>query len=106
MPRLGASKLKRVILPSTKGSGDEAWVDLDLEVAVGTLIDVQDKPAQTQSVVILMRAIKAWNFTDESNKPLEISEENVRKVKVTDFVALTEEFDLAPKGLSASKKKR
>jgi len=80
-------------------------VDLDLEVSIGTLVEVQDKPDAQKTLTIVLRAIKAWNFTGEDGKALPVTEENLRKLSVQDFTALISEFDLAPKTIATSKKK-
>jgi len=106
MPVLGDFKTKKIILPSTKGSDDEAWVEINMGIPTGVILGVSEKNTDAEnSLKIVTNLITDWNFTDKSGKKAEINIKNIAKLPSKDFMALVSVLDPEKFKLEAAKKK-
>jgi hypothetical protein len=80
---------KEVELPSFKGSKVVVYSSL----LVGDLdgVDLTSK-ADVMGMKSLPKLIKEWNFVDESQNPLAITEENIKKLPAIDVAFLVDEI--------------
>lgn len=83
--------IQKVVLPSSTPD-DEAWVELYTEVLTGDLEQVGNvgdlKGLATITGVVNL--IKDWNFTKEDGSKEDITAENLRRLRQTDFMAIVE----------------
>lgn len=106
MPVLGQVKTKKIILLSTKGSGDEAWVEITTELGVADSLEAEEKQTQKEKLLfILSTAIKDWNFTGKDGKKSPITIDNVGLLNATDLISLSKEIKVEGTPLDKSKKK-
>ena len=108
MPHLTSYETIKVVFPSTKDLPEDqrAWVEMRTEVLVEDLVSTNQVVSTgtfLDTVGTITRMIVEWNFTKEDGTPEDITEENVRRFKVSDFTALTE--SLTAKVLSVEEKK-
>lgn len=109
MPVLSKSNrpTKKIVLFG-KGK-DEAWVEVHQEMLMGEVMEMskyKDNP-ESASPDVLCKLIKAWNFTDDNQKPLEITPENVSLLPIVYIAKIMEEaeaFDSLRKLQTAQKK--
>lgn len=105
MPVLGETNLKKVVLPASSSDGDEAWVEISTELSVDLVIEsmgfgdpeyknTPNKEKAIDSVGIMSRVIKKWNFTDRNKNLLEITTENLRKLPFTDLQIISDAIDI------------
>jgi len=100
------TKTKKIILPSTKGSDDEAWVKIDLDMPAGVIISsISAKTDEDRILSIITKAIVDWNFTDKAGKKAPITQENVAKIGGKDFVEIMNAFDMSKFNFDKAKKK-
>lgn len=104
MPKL-SPQVKRFVLPSTKGSEDEAWVDIITNPLADALISgAEGKSASEQTLLVVAASIKDWNLTDEKGEKVSVTPENIRKgMLAADYVAIINEMNF--EGIDISKKK-
>jgi hypothetical protein len=108
MPKLGVSSIKRIVLPSTIGSKDEAWVDLNIDVPIGFMMDhakndLTDSSAAGLSIKVMVEAIVDWNFFDDKGNKEPINEAAIKRLAAIDFSALADALRLPKKDGSDTK---
>jgi hypothetical protein len=87
-------KTKTITLPSFEGS--------EVVIVSGLLLSDLDGLDLTKIEVVgrqaLPKLIRAWNFTDENDKPLPVTLENIDKLPVDDVAFINQEVDALIKG--------
>lgn len=100
---------QKLELPSYKAlpEPDRAWVVLDVsdQTAQDILKASGNNTEVEVTVLMLVKRIKEWNFTDAEGKTLPIDFENVSKLKTEDYKFLVTALRNQPEGLSDDAKK-
>lgn len=91
MPKLqDFRKTKKVNLPGVP----DAEVEIYDSVLAGDLeLGPKDESSVAQGLRLLPKFIKSWNFTGDDDKPLEITADNVKKLKSDDVSFLLNEIE-------------
>ena len=91
MPRLtDYRQTKTISLPGWPDSKVEIYSSLLVGDALE--INLKEENQVLLSVALLPHYIKSWNFTDEKDKPLEITKENLGFLQMEDLQYLVDEL--------------
>lgn len=91
MPILKDFRTTRTIeLPSYPGSAVEIYDSLIVGDILG--VDYKDQSDLQKVVQTLPKFIKSWNFTDEKEQPLPVTNENLNILKADDVQYLTDQI--------------
>lgn len=106
MPILGNTTEEKFVLPSYEGTEDPGWVMMDKNVSVANAFSGLDKKEPSeQTLGLVVASLKDWNFTDEAGAKLDITPDNVKKLRASDFIAIVNQLDLSKLGELPDSKK-
>ena len=100
-------KTKRIVLPKSSESGEEAWVDVETEFTVGHLRGIDlEAPRMEVAVQLVAKIVKDWNFTEADGTKSPITEESIGFLPLDDINAIFEQAALDNKVATLSREKK